>query len=148
MRGYLSFFPIMAVVVMGMLLTQAYFLGASLSEEGENTLILADRLYYIRKGAEGSYWAGRGNFTKNWEKSISGTAPALTLPFSGYATAEEAFSGKLTKKGQIHGFTTRTPSGRECLSPRGPSGAAFIIENPRAATVFLAWPNQTFCPKG
>ena len=83
-------------------MAQIYNLGVILSQEGENSQILLDRAYYIRKGSEHLFWQApeaenQEDYLLKWAQATQkGTAPFQVISGLGEKqSAARVFEGNL-----------------------------------------------------
>ena len=73
MKAYFSFFPILAIVLISLLLLNIYSIQEGLAQESENAQLLLDRIYFSRADAEESFGGAAlegPEALANWEKAI------------------------------------------------------------------------------
>jgi len=92
MRGYFSFFPMLAIVMISYLLLGIYSVHSGLSEESENAQLLLDRIYFLKADAAHSFCraAREGpEALENWEKAIERGGSLRVEAFFGKDYAQE-----------------------------------------------------------
>ena len=161
----------MAIVIIGITLSQIYDLGLTLAQEGENTQLLVDKMYYLRKDSEYAFWEAAksdkstrlkavGNWVNTTEMGQNTIAKAAWKGKTHSATL--VFDSIIVPDGcnprcsqdiadQIVDDNT-VKSRQGCLKISSKDlgiqavGASFYLENPRAASMFMATNQECVYP--
>lgn len=163
----------MAIIIIGILLTQVYNLGVTLGQEGENSMMLVDRLYYLRKDSEYVFWQTalspeetRMDAIQNWANStemgrdsLMGQDSIQVASWLGERhTAARVFQGAFLPAGcQGPSCGRKIPEANQFQAligaPRGcirisiqSAGTSIYLESPRAASLFSVTGGDYGCP--
>ena len=165
----------MAVILIGITLSQIYDLGLALGQEGENTQLLVDRMYYLRKDSEYVFWraAAGGEEERldgilNWANATEMGQDAIQKAswIGGKHSAAQVFQGRLTPPGCFGTYCNKTITKgvtdnikydiRRCIHLSGGKtrsggetralGTSFHLEHPKTASLFMVAEGDYTCP--